>query len=200
MSFKQLTAPENTLILASNSIRRAQLLDQIGIPFIVVPSDFDESSVPLCEPIEYVMTLALAKAESIECPSDGDYIVLGADTVVVVNQTILGKPSDEVEAKQFLGLLSGKIHDVYTGVSLLRPKDNKKSIFYVKTQVTMSELSELDIEYYISTKEPFDKAGAYGIQGVGARYIQKIEGDFYNVVGLPLNKVIEMLKEFNYKF
>lgn len=184
------------IILASNSIRRAQLLDQIGISYTVIASDFDESKIKIEDPVELVQTLALLKAESIECSENESRVILAADTVVVLDKLILGKPSNEIDAIRYLKLLSGRTHEVYTGVCLYRRSDQKKVVFFQRTEVTMSDLDELDIAYYISTKEPFDKAGAYGIQGIGARFIQGIKGDFYTVVGLPLNTVIKELKEF----
>lgn len=184
------------IILASNSIRRAQLLDQIGISYTVIASDFDESKIKIEDPVELVQTLALLKAESIECSENENRVILAADTVVVLDKLILGKPSNEIDAIRYLKLLSGRTHEVYTGVCLYRRSDQKKVVFFQRTEVTMSDLDELDIAYYISTKEPFDKAGAYGIQGIGARFIQGIKGDFYTVVGLPLNTVIKELKEF----
>lgn len=189
--------PNEAIILASNSIRRAQLLDQIGIPYTINASDFDESVIKIEDPVELVQTLALLKAESIECSSIERRIILSADTVVVSDGRILGKPSNASEARSYLHMLSGRTHDVYTGVCLYRRSDQKKILFFERTEVTMSELDERDIDDYIGTKEPFDKAGAYGIQGIGARYIQSIKGDFYTVVGLPLNKLISKLKEFD---
>jgi len=186
------------IILASSSLRRAQLLEQVGIQFEIIPSNFDESSIWMDDPVELVQTLALKKAEFVECSFNEQRIILAADTIVVVDGKILGKPVDDEEASTFLQLLSGRTHEVYTGVCLMNATQTKKSVFYVKTEVTMSKLNAHDIAYYISTKEPCDKAGAYGIQGIGAQYISKIHGDFYNVVGLPLNKVIEELKALDY--
>lgn len=185
------------LILASNSIRRAQLLGQIEIPYEIRVSNFDESTIQLDDPVELVQTLALMKAESIDCASIETRIILSADTVVVLDNKILGKPSDANEAANYLSRLSGRTHEVYTGVCLYRKSDNKKVVFYERTEVTMSVMDAHDIAYYVSTKEPFDKAGAYGIQGIGARFVEKINGDYNNVVGLPLNKVVDRLKGFD---
>ena len=188
------------LILASQSERRADLLKQVGIRFEVIPSGFDENSISktYINPKEYVQTLAFKKAEFLSCLDLKNVLVLGADTVVVVNGQILGKPSDEKEAIEFLRLLSGKEHDVYTGVCIFNPETSEKMIQYQHTGVLMDAMNEHDFQYYVSTKEPFDKAGAYGIQGIGARYIKKINGDYFNVVGLPINLTLHMLKAMHF--
>jgi len=185
----------NEIILASASIRRAEILNQVAIEYEIILGDFDENTIQIHNPIEYVKTLAFKKAESVPCSSNEKRCVLGADTVVVINQTILEKPSSIEEAKDYLRLLSNSDHEVYTGVSIYRPWDKRTITDYQVTVVSFDTLTEEDIDFYVSTKEPFDKAGGYGIQGIGARFIREIKGDYFNVVGLPVNLVIKMLKE-----
>lgn len=183
------------LVLASQSIRRAEILTQIGISFTVVPSGFDEESIHLDNPIEYVETLAFKKAESIPCSKEENIVVLGADTVVVIDEHVLEKPGCVAEAKKFLRLLSGREHQVYTGICLYRVQDQRTITTHQMTTVVFDTLTEEDIDFYTSTKEPFDKAGGYGIQGIGARFVKEIHGDYLNVVGLPVNLVLKLLKE-----
>lgn len=187
------------IILASQSERRADLLRQIGIDFTIIPSEFDENSISKThdDPKEYVQTLAFKKAEFLSCQGIKEQIILGADTVVVIDGRILGKPKDSQEAYDYLNLLSGKEHQVYTGVCILDQLRAKKIIRCQVTSVQMDTLDEHDFWDYISTKEPFDKAGAYGIQGIGARYIKEIHGDYFNIVGLPLNLTIHMFKQMD---
>ncbi len=186
---------DKQLILASGSIRRAEILDQVGIDYRIIPSNFDESTVIIADPIEYVKTLAFKKAESVARYNKNFDLILGADTSVVINGHILGKPHNKEKSREFLKMLSNRAHKVYTGVSLIRTWDNKTITRHQVTSVHMDSLSEDDIEFYISTKEPFDKAGGYGIQGIGARFVKEIHGDYFNVVGLPINLLIDMLKE-----
>ena len=183
------------LILASQSIRRSEILEQVGIDFTVIPSGFDEESIQLDHPIEYVKTLAYKKAESLSCLNEENSLVLGADTVVVIDGHILGKPHSVDQAKKYLRLLSGREHQVYTGICLYRLQDQKTIIDHQMTKVVFDTLTEDDIDFYTSTKEPFDKAGGYGIQGIGARFVKEIHGDYFNVVGLPVNLIIKLLKE-----
>ncbi len=183
------------LILASASIRRSEILDQIGLAYTVIPSGFDEDTIQIENPIEYVETLAFKKAESIPCSTEPNTIILGADTVVVIDEHILEKPSSVEESKKYLNMLSGREHQVYTGVSLYRPWDKKTITTHQMTTVVFDVLTKDDIDFYTSTKEPFDKAGGYGIQGIGARFVKEIHGDYLNVVGLPVNLVLKLLKE-----
>jgi len=183
------------LVLASQSIRRSEILDQIGINYTVIASGFDEKSIRIDNPIEHVEALAFKKAESIPCSKEENIVILGADTVVVIDEHILEKPISVEEAKKYLRMLSGREHMVFTGVSLYRPQDKKTITTHQMTTVVFDTLSEGDIDFYTSTKEPFDKAGGYGIQGIGARFIKEIHGDYLNVVGLPANLVIKLLKE-----
>ncbi|MBQ5676351.1 MAG: septum formation protein Maf [Lachnospiraceae bacterium] len=192
-----------TIILASGSPRRKELLAQGGIPFTVIKSDCDENS-DIEEPAAFVEELSLRKAENVfEKVGDsyGDsYIILAADTIVAYEGEILGKPLDETEALDMLGLLSDRTHQVYTGVTLLQVKEgNKKAVtFSERTDVTFYPMSRIEILNYISTKDPLDKAGSYGIQGPCAIHIKKIKGDYNNVVGLPLSRVYQELKKLLY--
>ena len=180
------------LILASKSARRRYLLKQAGIIFSVMPSGFDESSVPETTPEEYVRILAEAKAKDIADKYPESWII-GADTVVVINGKILGKPESRTDARTMLKSLSGQIHEVLTGYCICCV--SKKRLFSetVKTEVLFKNLSEDEIEWYIHTKEPFDKAGAYAIQGLGTFLVKSVNGSYTNVVGLPVCEVIEFL-------
>ena len=187
-----------TIILGSASPRRRELLAQIGADFTVRVSGKEEiyhSTVPE----EIVKELALMKAENVaeELRADRDMIVLGADTIVVLDDAILGKPKDEEEAFRMIHSLQGRTHEVYTGVAVLDfDKDGKKSVVNhaVGTKVFVHAMSDEEIRGYIATGEPMDKAGGYGIQGRFAPYIDRIEGDYYNVVGLPVSYVYQVLK------
>ena len=192
-----------TIILASGSPRRKELLTQGGIPFTVIKSDCDENS-NIEEPAAFVEELSLRKAENVYEKVDNNYadtfIILAADTIVAYEGEILGKPEDEKEALDMLGLLSDRTHQVFTGVTLLQVKEgNKKAVtFSERTDVTFYPMSRIEILNYISTKDPLDKAGSYGIQGPCAIHIKKIKGDYNNVVGLPLSRVYQELKKFLY--
>lgn len=179
------------LILASRSPRRRELLKYITPDFEVVPSRFDERSITLTEPFELVSTLAKKKASTILCNSED--IVIGCDTVVYINDEILGIPQDRDEAFSMLTKLSGETHSVITGVCLRHGDDLMQ--FECETKVTFFELSEEEILDYINTDEPYDKAGGYGIQGIAGIFINKIEGDYSNVVGLPISRLYKALKE-----
>ena len=176
------------LILASNSPRRREHLEQIGEEIEVIPSNAEEK-VTKQEPSEVVEELSRQKAEDVAAAVE-DGIVLGADTVVCQDGQIMGKPKDEVDAKQMLQKLQGEEHSVYTGVTIL-VKENGA----VQTKVYVYEMTDEEIDRYIATGEPMDKAGAYGIQGRFAAYVDGIEGDYNNVVGLPVSAVWQELKE-----
>lgn len=189
-----------SILLASASPRRTEILKTIRIPHDVLPSPFDESTVSRdCLPTDYVKTLAFKKAESILCEEVRHRYILAADTVVVLDGKIMGKPENASMAREHLTALSGKDHYVYTGICLYNPTTATFDTRVCETRVTMSELDASDIEFYIGTKEPFGKAGSYAIQGIGARYIESIQGDFYNVVGLPVHMTLQMLKENRYR-
>ena len=170
-------------ILASASPRRKELLEQIGVKFNILPATG-----------EVVMELAKQKAEEVAKTAGADALVLGADTVVAYEGKILGKPKDEADALRMLTMLSGKEHEVYTGVALIDNRDQSMENFFERTKVTMYPVSEEEIRDYIAGGEPMDKAGAYAIQGIGAKFIQKIEGDYNNVVGLPIGRIYQEIK------
>lgn len=190
------------IILASGSPRRKEILENIGIEFTVVKSVADESSInPEGIPVSvYVQELALLKATEVKSRvSAKNAIVIGADTVVSVDGKILGKPANDEEAYNMLKSLSGKIHQVYTGYCGISTDDGSAVCESVCTDVTFAELSDEEIYDYIHTGECNDKAGAYGIQGKGVMLVEKIEGDYFNVVGLPVRSLVNMLKrEFNF--
>lgn len=187
------------IILASASPRRRELLTQIGVDFEVIVSDVEEK-VTADLPHEVVMELSAQKAESVmkdlSSRKDAEQtIVIGADTVVSCGGEILGKPKDAEDAGRMLRMLSGREHEVYTGVSFVYSGCEKPHTFYECTKVKFAPMTEREIEEYIATKDPMDKAGAYGIQGFCARYIEGIEGDYNNVVGLPVCRVYQELKK-----
>lgn len=180
------------LILASNSPRRKDLLKDLGLFFYVITAEIDEN-IGENRPIHLVEKLAVLKAEKIadEYPDD---IIIGADTIVVLNGEILGKPKDEDDARKILQSLSGNRHEVFTGVSIICKNKNFENVFYEKTEVEFFDLNLDDINHYILTGEPFDKAGAYGIQGTGKLFVKGIIGDYFNVVGLPIARLSKELK------
>ncbi len=185
------------LILASASPRRYELLSLTLLPFETYPSTLEEKMDHSLTPSRLVESLAEQKAADIFTQKP-DCVILGADTIVSYQNNRLGKPKDRMEAAEMLRMLSGQTHEVYTGVCLI--DETKKVIFSVKTNVTFHTLDENTIEWYLNTGEPFDKAGGYGIQGSGSLLVDKIEGDYFNVVGLPISKVVRSLKEFGFSF
>ena len=184
------------IILASASPRRKELLEQVGAEFEIIPA-VGEEIITDSSPQQAVLDLAAQKAAEVAAKVREDAIILGADTVVAFGDKILGKPKNEADAKQMLSLLSGKTHSVYTGVSIVvrQSGESQSYSFYEETEVTMYPLSEQQILSYIRTKEPMDKAGSYGIQGKGAVFIEKIQGDYNNGVGLPIARVFRTLEE-----
>ena len=189
------------LVLASASPRRQELLRNVGISFVVQPADIDETPRAGEAPRDYAERLAGEKAMAVWRLRPQD-VVLGADTIVVVDEMILGKPADAVDAARMLRLLSGRVHRVITGVCVVGavasgqlPVASGEHTASETTLVTMSELSDEEIRDYIATGEPMDKAGAYAIQGIASRWIPRIEGDYSNVVGLPVALVHAMLRE-----
>lgn len=178
------------IILASGSPRRRQLLEQVGIPFEVVVSDADET---IEGPPDYqVRELALRKARAGREMAGKEAIILAADTLVYIDNTVLGKPESPKEAYNMLKNLSGRTHTVYTGVAILN--GNRTEAFVDSTKVTFRDLSHDEIWGYISTGEPMDKAGAYGVQDKGALLVHSIDGDYFTVVGLPVAKVAAALR------
>lgn len=180
------------LILASTSPRRADLLQSAGLAFTVVRPDADEKQHPGETPVEYAVRTAREKAESV--PALSGTVILGADTVVAAEGRILGKPADAGDAKAMLRLLSGKMHEVITGVCLRSA--GKTVCFHTATAVLFRDLPEAEISAYVASGEPFDKAGAYAIQNGAAGMVRRIDGSYSNVVGLPLCETIEALENF----
>ncbi|WP_067727668.1 Maf family protein [Oceanobacillus damuensis] len=183
-----------TLILASSSPRRQEILNQIQLPFSIRKPSTDESQVTTNDPAEKVSQLALLKGRNVSIDNK-DEIILSADTIVSHNQKIYEKPKDKEEAYQMISALSGSIHEVFTGVMIRSINDRK--VFVERTKVEFWPLSEEEIEWYLSTDDPYDKAGAYGIQSVGAMFVKQIIGDYYNVVGLPISRVVRELRGFS---
>ena len=182
-------------ILASASERRKDLLSRIVSNFEVKISNFDEEKVELSTNIEnYVKTLAEGKAKDVALNCDNDSIIIGADTIVVIGDNILGKPKDKNHAFEMLKLLSNNVHRVYSGVAVINNQKNIMKSECLYTEVYFSEISDDEIWRYIESGECLDKAGAYGIQGYGGVFAEKINGCYYNVVGLPLNLLNKMIK------
>jgi septum formation protein len=184
------------LILASSSPRRKELLENLRLTFTVNSSEVDESFEPGLPPEEVVMQLAERKAQAIFGQHSSSFVI-GADTIVVAGKEILGKPADEAQAIEMLKSLSGKHHDVYTGVSIMSPTSSSR--FYERTEVLFWELTDSEIEAYVKTGEPLDKAGAYGIQQLGSMLVKKINGDYFAVVGLPVARTIRELRNAGYQ-
>lgn len=182
------------IILASQSPRRRELLERMGIRnFRVVSADIDEREEEQLPPEQLVCRLALRKAEAVAEKAPKGAVIIAADTVVSLDGTVLGKPGDKLEAFKMLSTLSGNRHQVYTGLCVIWDEDKRTE--YEVTDVTFRELGEKEIEDYIATGEPMDKAGAYGIQGYGALLVERIEGDYYNVMGLPVCRLGTVLLE-----
>ncbi len=180
------------IILASRSPRRAEILRAVGWEFEAIAADIDETRNESEDAVSYVKRLAQTKAETIASKTSAP-LVLGADTVVVIDNEILGQPRDDEDARRMLRLLSGKWHEVLTGVALVRiPELPMVLIDHATTRVRFAAISEDEIDWYVSTGEPRGKAGAYGIQGRAALFIEAIEGDYFNVVGLPVRLVLEL--------
>lgn len=183
------------MILASASPRRRELLEQGGIPFTVIPSQAEEK-ITTEQPGQVVEELSYLKCSDIYEKSLGDVLVIGADTVVASEGKILGKPSSQKDAVKMLQSLQGREHEVYTGVTIMAREgnENRKKTFHEKTKVVFYPMSDEEIRSYVNTGEPMDKAGAYGIQGKSAVFIKEISGDYNNVVGLPLARLYQELK------
>ncbi|HXL20942.1 MAG TPA: Maf family protein [Candidatus Dormibacteraeota bacterium] len=186
------------LILASASPRRAEILRTAGFAFTVLSSAVDETPYPEESPHDHVQRLAAAKAELVAARAVGPAIVIAADTVVTLEGKILGKPRSTEDARRMLEQLSGRTHSVLTGVALIRLPDAESRSFVESTLVHFAQLSDDEIVHYLATAEPYDKAGAYAIQGRAARYIPRIEGCYFNVVGLPLARLTRALAELGW--
>jgi septum formation protein len=180
------------LILASASPRRAELLQSAGIAFDVLPVDVDERFYPNEKPEKAVARLAEMKATA-AMATHPEHIVLGADTTVVIRGQALAKPVDAEDAARMLRLLSGRTHEVLTGICLGR--GGRRLVHVEPTRVRMAMMSESEIAWYVSTAEPYDKAGGYAVQGLASRFIEGIDGSYSNVVGLPISNVYQLLKE-----
>ena len=200
------------IILASNSPRRKELLEQVGVVFEVCPAKGEEI-ITKTQPQEVVVELARQKAEEVasmisaygdlhpDTRTPQDLLVIGADTVVAYQEKILGKPKDEQDAKNMLEMLSGQTHQVYTGVALVFVDPSGRAgvhTFYEKTEVTMYPMSEEELQRYIASGDPMDKAGSYGIQGAFAIHIKEIHGDYNNVVGLPVARLYQELQKLGF--
>ena len=189
------------IILASGSPRRAEILRNAAIPFETLAEVVDETRRPGELRADYLRRLALAKARAAAGVQrdPGDCLFVGADTVVVVGDEILGKPESPDDARRMLRLLSGTTHEVHTGLAIIRRPGAAEAVIEEATRVTFAPLSDREIDAYIDTGEPFDKAGAYGIQGIGGRYVTRIEGCYFNVMGLPLARLWVLLREFGWQ-
>ncbi len=179
------------LVLASRSPRRAEILNAVGWSFDTEAANIDESRFEGEAAVPYVRRLAQSKAETI-AKNLSSGLVLGADTVVLVDEKILGQPSDADDARRMLKLLSGRWHEVLTAVALLRAGGGQVMADHEKTRVRFAEMSDAEIDWYVGTGEPMDKAGAYAIQGKAALFIEEIQGDYFNIVGLPVRLVYKL--------
>jgi septum formation protein len=191
------SSPPNSrmLILASSSPRRAELLRAAGIEFAIRIPDIDETRLPGESPQNYALRLSREKAMAVP---EAEELVLGADTIVIINNEIAGKPADLDDARRMLNALSGRRHEVLTAVTLICGERVLSEV--ESTHVSFSRMSEEEIEWYISTGEPMDKAGAYGIQGYASRFVERIEGNYSNVVGLPVSLIYQMAKRLGFEF
>ena len=186
------------IILASASPRRKELLEKIGLKFEIIPSNYDEKLADDNFTYEKIENLALNKGLDVAKNIKDDAIIISADTVVVLDNKILGKPHSKEEAFNMISGLSGKTHEVITAIAMLDNKNNKQLIHSVTTKVTFRQISKEEIEKYVSTKEPYDKAGGYAAQGIAAIFVEKIEGCFNNVVGISSFEVNKMLNILGY--
>ncbi len=183
------------IILASSSPRRKEIFEKLRIPFEIKNSEYQEDMSLSMSPIELAKYLSLGKARSV-AENESNTIIIAADTFVVFKNKFIGKPKSEDEAKKMLKMLSGKENDVVTGVSIIDTGNGKTVSFHDTTKVFIQDLSDEVINNYINTGEPMDKAGAYAIQELGAVLIEKIEGDFFNAMGLPLRRLVQELENF----
>ena len=184
---------QERLLLASASPRRKEILENLGFEFEILPSDVDESEVPWSDPVESVKLLAEIKAIDAQKTRPRKTII-AADTIVLCEDRVMGKPASPEDAAEMLGTLSGRMHEVVTGIALIK-LPNTRIIEAESTKVFFRKLSPGEISRYISTREPFDKAGAYAIQGYASAFIDRIEGDYFNVVGLPVARLFSMFRK-----
>lgn len=187
------------IVLASTSPRRAELLKQIGVEFELASGNVQERPHPDEAPPDYITRLARAKVIAVARERETG-LIIGADTVVVLDGQLLGKPDDEAHAERMLRSLSGRWHAVMTGVALYDVATGQEVADFDKTLVRFARLSNQEIEWYVKTGEPMDKAGAYGIQGLGGLFVDEIAGNYYNVVGLPLPLVYRLARRLGYSF
>jgi septum formation protein len=184
------------IVLASKSPRRAEILRAVGWEFEAIAANIDETRMAQENAVSYVKRLAQTKAETVAQLLSDEALVLGADTVVVIDGEILGQPGDDANARRMLKLLRGKWHEVVTGVALLRAGQTQRLLVdHETTRVRFGEMTEDEIDWYVATGEPSDKAGAYAIQGRGAVFIQEIQGDYFNIVGLPIRLLYELMSD-----
>ena len=179
------------IILASASPRREQLLKQIGLVFRIIPGEVAEDLIEAAAPEQYVQKCALAKALAVQQQVDPGDIIIGADTVVVLDGMIYGKPKDAADAGRMLANLAGRTHSVWSGLAVVSAAGQLTQA--VETRVTLAQLSSQQIERYVASGEPMDKAGAYAVQGLGATFVERVDGCYYNVVGLPLQTLAQIL-------
>jgi len=190
---------DTTIILASSSPRRAKLLETIGVEYELAPSHVQERSHAGEAPPDYITRLARAKVIAVARKRESG-LVIGADTIVVLDGRVLGKPEDAQDAERMLRQLSGRWHAVMTGVALYDIASRREVADYDKTLVRFAQLTDKEIEWYIKTGEPLDKAGAYGIQGLGGMFVEEIAGNYFNVVGLPIPLVYRLARRLGYSF
>jgi len=185
---------DSAIILASASPRRSELLESAGVNFSVIPGDIDETPFPEEAPVAHVLRLAEGKAREVSARAEGRFFI-GADTIVLCDNEIMGKPCDNADASRMLRKLSGRVHQVITGFAVLDRKTGKTVSRVVSTEVTFKPLDDNQISAYVATGCPLDKAGAYAIQGGAAYMVERIDGSYTNVVGLPLCEVVATLRE-----
>ncbi len=196
MNITQIIDINKRIVLASQSPRRKFLLEMLGLEFEVKPASIEEINHGNLAPEQYVMSLAIEKAKA-AASGDAEGLYIGSDTIVVLGNEILEKPADSKDAAKMLQKLSSNTHTVYTGVALYDSANGKEDIRYEETKVSFRQLNDKEIDAYISTGSPMDKAGAYGIQDdFGAVFVNRIEGCYYNIVGLPLQLLYKMLMEY----
>ena len=185
------------VVLASASERRQELLKRIVDDFHIIVSNFNEDEVKLKSSVsDYVKELSLGKAKDVADKVKEPSVIIGVDTIVTINNKILGKPKDKDDAFNMLSELSGNVHKVYSGIAIINTKTNEIMQDFLCTEVKFSTLTEEEIREYIESKEPLDKAGAYGIQGYGALLVEEIQGDYFNIVGLPISRLSDLLKKY----
>ncbi|MFW6264862.1 MAG: Maf family protein [Bacillota bacterium] len=186
------------LVLASRSPRRMELLNMLGFEFTIVPGNVKEEKFSNLPPVDMVKKLAEAKAKDILSLVE-ETVVIAADTIVLLDDIILGKPSNREEAISILSKIQGKKHQVFTGFAVYDTVSDNLIVDYDKTDVFMRSISDAEIRAYVATGEPMDKAGAYGIQGIGGIFVEKIIGSYFTVMGLPIHRLIPILNDFNIK-